>query len=59
MNEKKGRLEKKSQENSIDRESKELKGKEGCYLTESKKLRERAEKGDDLDNREEIEKGEK
>lgn len=38
MNEGKGPLEKESQENSIDRESKELKGKEGGYLTGSKKL---------------------
>lgn len=59
MNEEKGPLEKESQENSIDRESKELKGKKGDYLTGSKKLREGAEKGDDLDGREEIEKGAK
>lgn len=45
MNEGKEPLEKKSQENSTDRESKELKGKEGGYLTGSKKLREKAEKG--------------
>lgn len=59
MNEGKEPLEKKSQENITDRESKKLKGKEGGYLTGSKKLREKAEKGDDLDSREEIEKGAK
>lgn len=59
MNEGKGPLEKKIQENSIDRDSKELKGKESGYLTGSKKRLEGAEKGDDLDSREEIEKGAK
>lgn len=39
MNKGKGPLEKKSQENSIDKESTKLKGKEGGYLTGSKKLR--------------------
>lgn len=52
----KGHWKKRARKISIDMESNELKGKEGSYLTGSKKLREGVENRDDLNGREEIEK---